>query len=323
MPLLSSMLAPVITDEAIQSTESQTLSQRLTMGKLPVPEVLRYAMQLGDALRRIHEGGHAHGAITPQAVTVVAGTVQLLPGDPGNTEALVPYLSPERIEGCEPDACSDIFSFGALLYEMLAARPAFEGQSRDVLPPPIGHEGFDHLVSTCLSRERSGRWQRMQQVSMELKLLAASERRSETGLAQRRAQLQDLLHNELHHVESRWAARLEHQEQTLAFLGHAAADDHARLEETCENLKAVGAQLASLDTQVLAALQRLTHAEEAAQTTAESIAAIGQTVTSQKHDVVAVRAAIARTEDVVERVVEAVEALQNIVLDRAGDASGS
>jgi hypothetical protein len=313
------MLARVITDETIQSTDVQTLSQRLTLGKLPAPEALRYAMQLGEALRRIHEDGHAHGAVSPQVVNLEGGTVQLLPGDSAGTEVLAPYLAPERLQGRGPDACSDIFSFGALLYEMLTARPAFKGWSREVLPPRIGHEGFDRLVSTCLSREPSGRWQRMQQVAMELKLLAASDRRSETNPALRQEQIKAALRNELRQVEARWSTLLEQQQQMLACVSGAAAEDRAKLDETYENLKAVCAQLASVDARLAAALERLTHAEDVAQATTESIGGIDQSVKTQTDDTVGIRAAIARTEDLVERVVEAVEALQNMVLDQAGD----
>jgi hypothetical protein len=313
------MVTLVIIEETVQCTHAQTLSQRLTMGKLPAPEALRYAMQLGEALRRIHKGGRAHGAVSPQVVSLEGRTIQLLPGDPADTEALAPYLAPERLQGREPDACSDIFSFGALIYEMLTARPAFEGRSRDVLPPPIGHEGFDRLVSTCLSLERSGRWQHMQQVAVDLKLLAAFERRSETDVARRQDQFQDVLRNELRQVEARWAALLEQQQQTLAYLSRATNEDHAKLDEAFENLKAVGAQFASLDTRLVAVLERLTHTEDVAQATTESIGGIDQTVKAQTDDTAGIRAAIARTEDLVERVVEALEALQNMVLDKASD----
>ena len=55
--------------------------------------------------------------------------VRLLPPQPDDTGAVTPYLAPERLRGQAPDACTDVFAFGAVVYEMLAERPAFEGDT--------------------------------------------------------------------------------------------------------------------------------------------------------------------------------------------------
>ena len=313
------MVADVIAEATTSLTDAQTLSQLLTLGMVPAPDALRYAVQICDGLRRVHEDGRAHGAISPQVISLAGGTAQLLPGDAADSGAAVPYLAPERLQGHEPDACSDIFSFGALLYEMLTSRRAFDGLSRDVLPPPIGHPGFDRLVSTCLSREPSGRWQRMQQVAMELKLLASSQRRTETNPASRQDQVKDALRNDLRQAEVRWSALFEQQQHRLDSLSRAAAEEHARLGEALESSQTVIAQLASVDARLFAALERITHAEAVAQGATESIGGIQQTVKAQGEKTADLRAALLRTEDLVERVVEALEALQNMVIDQAGE----
>ena len=84
------------------------------------------------------------------------------------------YMPPEQLEGQEADARSDIFAFGAVLYEMLAGRKAFEGRSQSSLiaaimhvdPPgisvlqPMTPAALDRVVKICLAKDPDERWQR-------------------------------------------------------------------------------------------------------------------------------------------------------------------
>ena len=304
------------------TSDSQTLSQRIAAGALPIPEALRCAIQLGEAVRHLHDEGRAHGALTPDAVSFTRFGLRLLPPQDGAAEALTPYVAPERLRGQAPDACSDVFAFGAVVYEMLAGRPAFEGDTPEELsealssraPAPLGHPGLDRLVSTCLSKDRAGRWQRMQQVVMELKLLAASERRSEPGVTLRHSEMEAALRAEMEQLESRWTDRFERQQKTL--------------EEATEGLKAVHAQLGDLDARFAEAGERLAGAEKAANGATDEISEIHtvlsgevrglyQKVKEQAYSIEAARAGITRTDDLVERVVDALESLQSIVLEQS------
>src|SRR5262249_8407346 len=83
------------------------------------------------------------------------------------------YMSPEQLEGHEADSRSDIFAFGAVVYEMLTGKKAFEGKSQASVmakilerdPPPMMSQqpvtppALDHLVRRCLAKEPNQRWQ--------------------------------------------------------------------------------------------------------------------------------------------------------------------
>ena len=149
---------------------------------------------------------------------------------------------------------------------------------------------------------------------MELKLLAASERRSEPGVTLRHSELEAALRAEIEQLESRWTGHFERQQETL--------------EEATEALKAVRAQLGDLDGRFAEASQRLASAERTASGATEEIAQIHaglsgevrglyQKVKEQAYSIEAARAGIARTDDLVERVVDALESLQSIVLEQS------
>jgi Tol biopolymer transport system component len=114
-----------------------------------------------------------HAAVTEEGTIV--GTFQ--------------YMSPEQVEGKEVDGRSDIFSFGAVLYEMSTGRKAFEGKSqlsvasaimeKDPVPlsslKPLTPPRFEHLVSRCLAKDPEDRWQSARDLALELKSISPTD----------------------------------------------------------------------------------------------------------------------------------------------------
>src|SRR5262245_50849566 len=104
----------------------------------------------------------------------------------GTIMGTLPYMAPEQIEGKDVDARGDIFSLGALLFEMATGRRAFDGQSQASLiaailerdtPPPSSHQpdlppAFDHVVRRCLAKDPDERWQSTRDVMIELRWIA-------------------------------------------------------------------------------------------------------------------------------------------------------
>ena len=102
------------------------------------------------------------------------------------------YMSPEQAEGKRVDARADIFSFGAVLYEMTTGRRAFEGDSTvailsavlrdDVTPLAIAAPDapeLDHIIAQCLRKDQNARWQSMREVELKL---TALRRKSDSGI---------------------------------------------------------------------------------------------------------------------------------------------
>src|ERR1039458_8965918 len=152
--------------EDMPLNQTKTLAERLSEGRMPVGEALKCAMQLADSLRKLHDQGKAHGAITPSNVALAADGVELLPAAQGSAATITPHTAPER---------SCIFSWGAVLFEMLTGRRAFDGESRVTLAanltnaptPSSGSPLVDRLVGPCLAKNPDARSPRMQRVIME------------------------------------------------------------------------------------------------------------------------------------------------------------
>jgi serine/threonine protein kinase len=185
---------------------------------LPVEEALKVAIQIASALDTAHRAGIVHRDLKPgnimlvrrggpsgppdaklldfglakvstPAVAVAASMAPTTP--PGMTAqgtilGTFQYMAPEQIEGLDVDARTDIFAFGAVLFEMLTGRPAFEGKTRASLlgailkdePPPISKirpgapAALDRIVATCLAKEPDDRWQTARDLLRELKWVA-------------------------------------------------------------------------------------------------------------------------------------------------------
>jgi serine/threonine-protein kinase len=190
--------------------EGDTLAERIARGPLPLDQALRIAFETTDALARAHAAGIVHRDLKPANIMLTKAGVKLLDfgiakvsplaaggntmtraTPPGLTEdgailGTVQYMAPEQLEGKPADARSDVFALGALLYEMIAGRPPFAGQSQATLivaimgstPAPLtaGHPmtpaAVDRLVMTCLAKLPDDRWQSTQDLLRELRWLA-------------------------------------------------------------------------------------------------------------------------------------------------------
>ena len=126
--------------------EGDTLARRLEKGALPLPELLELAVQIASALAAAHAAGIVHRDLKPGNIMLTKSGAKLLDfglakaraaepaagsaapiTTPGMLVGTVQYMSPEQIQGHEADTRSDLFAFGATLYEMLTGKRAFAG----------------------------------------------------------------------------------------------------------------------------------------------------------------------------------------------------
>ena len=212
--------------------DGETLADRLARGPLPLNDVLRYAIEIAKALEAAHGAGVVHRDLKPGNVMLTKHGAKLLdfglakedqpPALASMTEATVQrplteegtivgtfqYMAPEQLEGGAVDQRTDIFAFGALVYEMAAGRRAFEGRKRASLiaailattPQPIAAtsptspRALDRLVRACLAKDPAERFQSIHDVRLELEWLAEAVTETETTAAGgRRAGIQRLL----------------------------------------------------------------------------------------------------------------------------------
>lgn len=204
----------------------QTLAQRLSQGRIPVADALRYSMLLADALRKLHDGGGAHGAVSPGTINITPAGLELLPAPP--FDDATSYQSIEVLEGRPADARSDIFSFGTVVYEMLSGKRAFEGVERGAMAPS-GSPAVDRLVGGCVAQDPAARIQRIQKVMLELKLLAVSAaRKAAPPVVHRDPGVDDQLRAEIQQAEARMAARAQANEKALAEMQRLAGEMFSR-----------------------------------------------------------------------------------------------
>jgi len=193
--------------------EGETLAQRLVKGSLPLAQVLQYAIEIFDALDKAHRKGVTHRDLKPGNIMLTKSGTKLLdfglaklkqeaaPAnlplselptaiDPltaeGSIVGTMQYMAPEQLEGKEVDARTDIFAFGAVVYEIATGKRAFEGKSQASLiaailerePPamsslqPMTPPALDRVVKKCLSKEPENRWQTPKDLCDELKWVA-------------------------------------------------------------------------------------------------------------------------------------------------------
>lgn len=191
--------------------EGETLSGRLDKGPLPLDEAIRFAIQIAAALDKAHAQGVIHRDLKPGNIMLTKsgaklldfGLARLVPGmapldnlptktsaDPltarGTILGTVQYMAPEQIEGEDAGARTDIFAFGAVLYEMVTGKKAFKGKSQSSLmasilehdPAPISTfqsltpPALQRLVETCLAKDPADRWQTAHDVMLHLQWIA-------------------------------------------------------------------------------------------------------------------------------------------------------
>jgi Tol biopolymer transport system component/predicted Ser/Thr protein kinase len=170
-------------------------------GPLPLDEALRLATQIADALDAAHRKGVTHRDLKPGNILVTKAGLKLLDfglarfahkapvdGDtvtmamtnPGTILGTFQYMAPEQLEAKEADARTDLFAFGAVLYEMVTGRKAFEGNSQANLitavmtsqPPPIAPPALESVVKTCLAKDPEERWQTARDLKRALEWVA-------------------------------------------------------------------------------------------------------------------------------------------------------
>jgi Tol biopolymer transport system component len=158
------------------------LAERLAQGPLAPEEALRYAIEIGAALNRAHSLGMVHGQLSPYSVRIMSTGARVLQPLREYDERTAPYRSPEQVRGEAPDWRSDVFAYGALLYEMVSGRRAFPGEGAELndaileRPPallraksPI-HVAMEGVIAGCLAKDPASRRQRIQNAVIELKL---------------------------------------------------------------------------------------------------------------------------------------------------------
>jgi len=301
----------------------QTLSQLISGNPLPVSNMIRYALNIGAALRRLHADGRCHGALTPDLISVSGSSARLLPAPPAAVGSPQPYTAPEILRGGAVDTRADIFAFGAVLYEMATGRRAFPAGDAGALEeeimtkgvPPTGHKGLDQVVKQCTEKDPAARWQNMQKVQMELKLLAIGEQQHETtAVADFEAAVRGELTRQANAItELERAVTARTVELTRAVT--AALDDVQSQFTEVENFLTTSQQRADQFAQSAAQAVEATQREVAAlraDVTAE-VGGLAQTAKGQAAAIESIKASMARSDDYVERVVDALDVLQSVV----------
>ena len=198
----------------MECVEGDTLAKRLEKGPLPLEQVLKYGAQIANALDKAHRAGIVHRDLKPgnimitptgsklldfglakpaaaavSGMTITSAATQTSPvTQEGTIVGTFQYMSPEQIEGKDVDGRSDIFSLGAVLYEMLTGKKAFEGKSQlsvasailEREPVPIGSvkpmtpPALDHAIRRCVAKDPEERWQAVRDLKRELEWIAGA-----------------------------------------------------------------------------------------------------------------------------------------------------
>jgi serine/threonine protein kinase/Tfp pilus assembly protein PilF len=191
----------------MEHLDGETLAARLSKGPLPMQQAVEFATQVASALDRAHRAGIVHRDLKPGNIMLTEtgaklldfGLAKMVDADVDVTRTLegtvlgtAAYMSPEQAQGGTLDARSDVFSFGAVLYEMASGHRAFAGQTtiqvlssvlRDDPPALPASSPLAGIVRRCLAKEPSQRFQAMADVQRALQQAWASPSKEAPSIA--------------------------------------------------------------------------------------------------------------------------------------------
>ena len=235
---------------AMEFMEGQALNRRIDGKPLPAETLLDIAIQIAGALEAAHSNGIIHRDIKPanifvtergQAKILDFGLAKLTPRkglaadmavasgaltvtveealtSPGVTVGTVSYMSPEQARGEELDARSDLFSFGAVLYEMATGRRAFAGPTSAVIFHAILAEGsvsptqanpeipsgLEEIINRALEKNRDLRYQTASELRDELRRLKRDSESKQFSLANTAAGRAEPRHRRAPFIQAPW-----------------------------------------------------------------------------------------------------------------------
>lgn len=164
-----------------QPLEGMLLSDRLAHGTPSAEEAVQYAIEIGSQLHQAHSRGVVHGKLSPESICLTVNGAHVLAPPLHAPESTAAYRAPEQIRGEATDARTDIFAYGAILYEMAVGTRAFPGEgpelNRSILHDPAPtmtlrspiYDAMARVIAGCLEKAPSTRRQRIQNAVIELR----------------------------------------------------------------------------------------------------------------------------------------------------------